>query len=95
MYQESRTQKRERKQPGVIQSEEFIKWDRTGQAPGGLYGSLQIFDLETGADRKQFEAIKKKISSEASNSLTGGSSKIAIGDISSHSKHASEITSSL
>jgi hypothetical protein len=45
-YQESRTSKRERRQPGLIQSEEYIKWDNTGQAPGGLYGSLQILDVD-------------------------------------------------
>lgn len=64
VYQESRTHKRERKQPGLIQSEEYLKWDRTGQAPGGLYGSLQIMDLETNADKKQFESIKKRISGQ-------------------------------
>jgi hypothetical protein len=42
-YQELRTNKRERKQPGFIQSEEFIAWDKTGQAPGGIYGVMKTF----------------------------------------------------
>ena len=37
-YQECRIKKRDRRQPGIIQSEEFQIWDKTGQAPGGLYG---------------------------------------------------------
>lgn len=37
-YQECRVKKRERRQPGTINSEEYMIWDKTGQAPGGLYG---------------------------------------------------------
>lgn len=81
MYQESRTQKRERKQPGLIQTEEFLKWDRTGQAPGGLYGSLQIVELDTGSDKKQYDMIKKKASSNET-------SLRPIGEIPSPMKHA-------
>jgi len=40
-YQELRTNKRERKQPGFIQSEEFAAWDKTGQAAGGIYGVIK------------------------------------------------------
>jgi hypothetical protein len=45
-YQELRTNKRERKQPGLIQSEEFIAWDKTGQAPGGIYGVIIYFKMQ-------------------------------------------------
>lgn len=45
-YQETRAKKRDRKQPGLINSEEYDIWEKTGQAPGGLYGSLQIVELE-------------------------------------------------
>jgi hypothetical protein len=62
VYQETRTQKRERRQPALIQSEAYAKWDRTGQAPGGLYGSLQIVELEANAEKK-FDNLRKKISS--------------------------------
>jgi WD repeat-containing protein 49 len=41
-YQESRTQKRDRRQPGLIETEEFQIWDKTGQAPGGLYGVINF-----------------------------------------------------
>ncbi len=37
-YQESRMTKRDRKQPTKIVSDEFKMWEKTGQAPGGLYG---------------------------------------------------------
>jgi hypothetical protein len=40
-YQECRIKKRDRRQPGIIQSEEFQIWDKTGQAPGGLYGVIR------------------------------------------------------
>lgn len=59
VYQESRSKKRERRQPGLIQSEEYIKWDTTGQAPGGLYGSLRIEDVEIKNDEKKSDTRKK------------------------------------
>ena len=37
-YQETRQLKRDRRQPQIINTEEFQIWDKTGQAPGGLYG---------------------------------------------------------
>lgn len=46
-YQESKTKKKERRAPGIINTQEYEIWDKTGQAPGGLYGSLQIIELET------------------------------------------------
>lgn len=39
-YQETRQLKRDRRQPQIINTEEFQIWDKTGQAPGGLYGVL-------------------------------------------------------
>lgn len=69
VYQETRTHKRERKQPGIVQSEEYLKWDRTGQAPGGLYGSLQIVDIESTGNDKKLESIKKKLSMYESQSI--------------------------
>ena len=44
-YQECRVKKRDRRQPGIIQSEEFQIWDKTGQAPGGLYGVIIIINV--------------------------------------------------
>lgn len=41
-YQETRQLKRDRRQPQIINTEEFQIWDKTGQAPGGLYG-VRIF----------------------------------------------------
>jgi hypothetical protein len=37
-YQETRVRKRDRKQPSLEKSEEFISWEKTGQCSGGLYG---------------------------------------------------------
>ncbi|CAF0765559.1 unnamed protein product [Brachionus calyciflorus] len=55
-YQESRIKKRDRKQPGYINDEDYDLWNKTGQAPGGLYGSLKIIEMEN-VDNK----INKKL----------------------------------
>jgi hypothetical protein len=42
--------KRDRKQPTKIVSEEFKMWEKTGQAPGGLYGALETPQLQKFAE---------------------------------------------
>jgi hypothetical protein len=44
-YQELRTNKRPRKQPSHVASDEFTNWEKTGQAPGGLYGVYLLLHL--------------------------------------------------
>ncbi|CAG2253721.1 WD repeat-containing protein 49 [Mytilus edulis] len=45
-YQETRTKKRERKQPGNIPDLPYLHWERTGQAPAGPYSALETKDLQ-------------------------------------------------
>lgn len=37
-YQDERVKKRDRRQPSHTKSEEFERWEKTGQVRGGLYG---------------------------------------------------------
>ncbi|CAF0884842.1 unnamed protein product [Didymodactylos carnosus] len=53
-YQERRTHgRRQRNQPGLIQTKQFALWEKTGLAPGGAYGSLETFDLPVILDPKK------------------------------------------
>ena len=54
-YQEIRTKKRDRKQPGLILNGDYEIWNKTGQVPGGLYGSLKIVELDNVDTKKKNE----------------------------------------
>ncbi|UJR35383.1 hypothetical protein I4U23_028140 [Adineta vaga] len=43
-YQEKRTNRRQRNQPTLITSKDYLLWEKTGLAPGGAYGSLDTYD---------------------------------------------------
>lgn len=55
-YQEIRTKKRDRKQPGLIRNGEYEIWNKTGQVPGGLYGSLKMVELDSVESKKKFDS---------------------------------------
>ncbi|XP_033126562.1 WD repeat-containing protein 49-like isoform X2 [Anneissia japonica] len=46
-YQEVRSRKRERKQPGTIPDLPYLTSERTGQTPAGPYGALIVNELDT------------------------------------------------
>ncbi|XP_071942088.1 cilia- and flagella-associated protein 337-like isoform X2 [Antedon mediterranea] len=46
-YQEIRSRKRERKQPGTIPDLPYLTSDKTGQPPAGPYGALVVNQLDT------------------------------------------------
>ncbi|KAK3590864.1 hypothetical protein CHS0354_033793 [Potamilus streckersoni] len=45
-YQELRSNKRERRQPGTIPDLPYLHWEKTGQAPAGPYSALETQDLQ-------------------------------------------------
>lgn len=55
-YQEIRTKKRDRKQPTLITNGDYEIWNKSGQVPGGLYGSLKMVELDNIETRKKYES---------------------------------------
>ncbi|CAF0908493.1 unnamed protein product [Rotaria sordida] len=53
MYQEKRTNRRQRNQPSLITKKDYLLWEKTGLAPGGAYGALDTFELPTIPDQKK------------------------------------------
>ncbi|CAF0951963.1 unnamed protein product [Adineta steineri] len=43
-YQEKRTNRRQRNQPTLITTKDYVLWEKTGLAPGGAYGSLETYE---------------------------------------------------
>ncbi|XP_013414484.2 WD repeat-containing protein 49-like [Lingula anatina] len=68
-YQETRTHKRERRQPKVMPNLPYLHWERTGDPPAGPFAALEMNELQelNKIDKPDFIAHPHKYFSERSN----------------------------
>ncbi|CAF0779903.1 unnamed protein product [Adineta ricciae] len=52
-FQEKRTNRRQRNQPTLITTKDYLLWEKTGLAPGGAFGSLDTYDPPVVPEQKK------------------------------------------